>query len=176
MKNTKEKILFISFQTFLNNGFENTTISDLVKNTGVSKGAFYHYFPNKETLYNAVIDTFFLSYFKNIDWSNFENLSFNELETEIKSFYIKFVNEINNLSQSGLANYFIMFFEASKHHPEFIKVTQDFYSKLEIEIDKAIKKENINQDALSIITKYEGVLFWLSIFPKEKIEKIIERI
>ena len=86
MKNTKEKILFISFQTFLNNGFENTTISDLVKNTGVSKGAFYHYFPNKETLYNAVIDTFFLSYFKNIDWSNFENLSFNELETEIKSF------------------------------------------------------------------------------------------
>ncbi len=176
MMNTKEKILFIAFQTFLNNGFEKTTMKDLVIKTGVSKGAFYHYFPNKEALYNAVIDKFFLVYFKNPDWKSFENKSFAEIENKIKEFYIKFVNEINKLSKSGLANYFIMFFEACKHHPEFTKTIQDFYKRLENEINKTLKKENINQKAISIIAKYEGILFWLSIFPKEKIEKLIDEI
>ena len=66
--NTKEKILLISFSIFLNKGYESTTMNDLVNASGLSKGAFYHYFQNKEMLYNAVIDTFFLSYFKNIEW------------------------------------------------------------------------------------------------------------
>lgn len=176
MKNTKEKILFISFETFLNNGFENTTINNLVKNSGVSKGAFYHYFPNKEALYNAVIETFFLSYFKKINWDDYENFSFNELQKVIKSFYVKFVNEIDNLSNGGLASYYIMFFEACKHHPTFLDEIQSFYKKLEIEIKKSLKKENKNKNALSIIAKYEGILFWLAIFPKEKIDKLIAEI
>jgi AcrR family transcriptional regulator len=174
--NTKEKILFIAFQIFLNMGFENTTMNDLVKKSGVSKGAFYHYFPNKEALYNAVIDKFFLVYFKQINWNLFENKTFFELEKIIKSFYMKFVNEINNFSEDGLAAYYIMFFEACKHHPDFIKTIQKFYKQLEKFIDKALKKEGINENAKKIIAKYEGILFWLSIFPKEKIEKIINEI
>ncbi len=174
--NTKEKILFIAFQTFLNMGFENTTMNDLVRKSGVSKGAFYHYFPNKEALYNAVIDKFFLVYFKQIDWNTFKNKTFFELEKIIKSFYIKFVNEINSLSKSGLAGYYIMFFEACKHHPDFIKTIQEFYKQLEKEIDKALKKEEIDHKAINIIAKYEGILFWLSIFPKDKIEKLINEI
>jgi len=171
--NTKEKIQFIAFQTFLNKGFENTTMSNLVKKSGISKGAFYHYFSNKKALYNAVIDYYFLVYFKNINWDDFENKSFIEIEYTIKTFYIKFIKEINSLSKSGLSNYYIMFFEACKHHPDFSETIQEFYRRLEKEIDRALKREKINKKAMNIIAKYEGILFWMSIFPKEKIENLI---
>ncbi|RMH62994.1 MAG: TetR/AcrR family transcriptional regulator, partial [Calditrichaeota bacterium] len=166
---TKEKLLHISFQTFLNNGYENTSMNDLVKASGLSKGAFYHYYPNKQALYAAVINTYFLSYYQNIPWESFEKISFNELEIKIKSFYINFVQSISAISNNGLANYYIMFFEASKYHPEFIGEIQKFYFKLHKILERTIQKENLNINPLSLLSKYEGLLFWLLIFPDRKI-------
>jgi len=173
MKNTKEKILYIAFETFLNHGFQSTTMNDLVKVANLSKGAFYHYYSNKTELYNAVIDRYFLSYFKQVDWEKFDTLSFSETDNYMRYFYIKFVNEINVLSKGGLANYYVMFFEACKYHPSFLSEVQSFYKQLESKVDVAIKKGGLELSAINVIAKYEGVLFWLSIFPKEKIETII---
>ncbi len=174
--NTKEKILQVSFQTFLNKGYENTSMNDLVQATGISKGSFYYYFANKKALYNAVIDRFFLSYYKAIKWEEYENLSFVEIDKKIKSFYINFVNEINKISNNGLASYYIMFFEACKLHPVFINEIQHFYFQLKKVIDKAIETEKLNINSVSLIAKYEGILFWILIFPKEKIEKLIKKL
>jgi len=173
MKNTKDKILFVAFETFLNHGFKNTTMNDLVKAAHLSKGAFYHYYNNKTELYNAVIDRYFLSYFKQIDWERLEKLSFSEIDKNMKNFYLKFVNEINSLSKGGLANYYVMFFEACKYHPDFLNEVQLFYKQLENKIDVSIKREKLEFNAIDIISKYEGVLFWLSIFPKEKLENLL---
>ena len=173
---TKDKILQVSFQTFLNKGYENTSMNDLVKATGISKGAFYYYFSNKKALYNAIIDRYFLAFYKSIKWEEYENLSFREIDKKIKSFYINFVNEINKISNNGLASYYIMFFEACKLHPEFINEIQNFYLQLKEILDNSIKAENLNINSVSIIAKYEGVLFWILIFPKEKIEKLINQL
>jgi len=173
---TKDKILQVSFQTFLNKGYENTSMNDLVKATGISKGAFYYYFSNKKALYNAIIDHFFLSFYKSIKWEEYENLSFADIDKKIKSFYINFVNEITKISNNGLASYYIMFFEACKLHPEFTKEIQHFYFQLKTNIDKAIETERLNVKSVSLIAKYEGILFWILIFPKEKIEKLINEL
>ena len=173
MKNTKDKILYIAFETFLNHGFQTTTMNDLVKAANLSKGAFYHYYSNKTELYNAVIDRYFLSYFKQVEWEKFETLTFSEIDNHMKYFYIKFVNEINSLSKDGLANYYVMFFEACKYHPDFLDEVQSFYKLLESKVEAAIKKEGLTVNALDVIARYEGVLFWLSIFPKEKIESLL---
>lgn len=174
MKNTKEKILFIAFKTFLNQGFKNTTMNDLVKASGLSKGAFYHYYTNKIELYNAVIDTYFLVYFKQVKLEMFDAPSFFEIDSHMRHFYIKFVDEINTLSQGGLGNYYVMFFEACKYHPDFLSEVQSFYKQLESKVDAAIKKEELEINAIDVIAKYEGVLFWLSIFPKEKIDALLD--
>ena len=173
---TKDKILLVSFQAFLNKGYENTSMNNLVTATGISKGAFYYYFSNKKALYNAVIDRYFLAFYRTINWEEYKHLSFKEIDKKIKLFYTWFVNEIYEISTNGLANYYIMFFEACKLHPEFISEIQHFYEQLKKNIDHSAKAENLSVNSVSLIAKYEGILFWILIFPKEKIEKLINEL
>ncbi|MBB4185658.1 AcrR family transcriptional regulator [Sinorhizobium terangae] len=39
---------------FFEHGYENTTVNDVIREVGLSKGAFYHYFASKEALLEAV--------------------------------------------------------------------------------------------------------------------------
>lgn len=59
MKNSKEHILKTSFRLFLQKSFKEVTLNEIVVATGLSKGAFYHYFQSKELLFVEVINTFF---------------------------------------------------------------------------------------------------------------------
>src|SRR5438874_2589753 len=43
---------------FLSRGYERTTINDVIVATGLSKGAFYHYFRSKEALLEAIAQRF----------------------------------------------------------------------------------------------------------------------
>lgn len=56
---TKEKILSTSFKLFVNNGYHNTSMQQLVETSKMSKGAFYHYFKGKNDLYRQVINQYF---------------------------------------------------------------------------------------------------------------------
>ena len=48
--NTKSKIVSSAWNLFYVNGYENTTIDDIVEASGTSKGSFYHYFSGKDEL------------------------------------------------------------------------------------------------------------------------------
>ena len=50
----RSQILNIALQLFSENGFQNTSIQDICKAAGVSVGSVYFYFPNKESIYEAV--------------------------------------------------------------------------------------------------------------------------
>ncbi|MSR91460.1 TetR/AcrR family transcriptional regulator [Inconstantimicrobium porci] len=45
---TKEKYIAMIFKIFLEEGYDNATLSLIIKKLGISKGVFYHYFKNKE--------------------------------------------------------------------------------------------------------------------------------
>ncbi len=49
-KNTKEKIMKAAWDLFRKHGYEETTISEIIKNSGTSRSAFYHHFHGKEEL------------------------------------------------------------------------------------------------------------------------------
>lgn len=51
---TVEKILDVSLKLFSEKGYEKTTMQDIVKALGMSKGAIYHHFKSKEELVDAV--------------------------------------------------------------------------------------------------------------------------
>lgn len=58
---TVEKILEVSKQLFLEKGYEQTTIQDIVDRLGgLTKGAVYHHFKSKEDIINALGDKMFL--------------------------------------------------------------------------------------------------------------------
>jgi AcrR family transcriptional regulator len=41
---------------FLRHGYENVSLNDLIADAGVSKGAFYHWFPSKDALVTALVE------------------------------------------------------------------------------------------------------------------------
>jgi AcrR family transcriptional regulator len=53
---TKQKILDAAIQLFSRKGFRSTSLSDLVQATGLTKGALYHHFKNKDSLFYAVLE------------------------------------------------------------------------------------------------------------------------
>lgn len=59
---TVERILDVSQRLFLEKGYDNTTIQDIVDQLGgLSKGAVYHHFKSKEEIMNAVGDRMFFA-------------------------------------------------------------------------------------------------------------------
>ncbi len=53
----KEEIKRIAAEVFVEKGFDNTTMEDLVRATGLSKGGFYHYYKNTtDIIYDMMLD------------------------------------------------------------------------------------------------------------------------
>lgn len=55
---TRAAILSASTQLFAEKGFIGASISDIAEIVGVSKSSIYHYFPSKEAILHALIDSF----------------------------------------------------------------------------------------------------------------------
>ena len=62
----KSEILDMAGSMFFSNGYEDTSINDLIKKLGIAKGTFYHYFKSKEELLNHVINEVNKEIVKNI--------------------------------------------------------------------------------------------------------------
>ena len=56
IKTTKNKILDAAFNVFVKNGYKDTTMSHIVKESGLSKGAIYHHYSSKKDLFISLID------------------------------------------------------------------------------------------------------------------------
>ena len=175
-RETKMLITEKAFQLFLNNGYKQTSINDLVAATELSKGAIYHYFKSKEQIYEEVIETYILSYYRQVDWDNLKDLNIDELEERIAEFYKYFVPKILSITQKGMSRYFILFFEALEIQPSFKDEIQKFYTQLRKLLSKEIKKsgsKNADYEALLKIAKFEGMLFYTAVFPEQKIPKTL---
>ena len=52
----KQELIKVSFDLFMEKGYENTSIQDIMNVAQVSKGAMYHYFTCKEDILDAVLN------------------------------------------------------------------------------------------------------------------------
>jgi len=57
-RNTKGKIISAAWKLFYDQGFENTSVEEIVFESGTSKGSFYHYFSSKDALMGTLSDMF----------------------------------------------------------------------------------------------------------------------
>ena len=53
-RNTKGRIVESAWELFYEQGYENTTIDDIVEHSETSKGSFYHYFDSKDALLSSL--------------------------------------------------------------------------------------------------------------------------
>jgi len=55
---TKNRILDAALDVFSNKGYHDATVDDIVSQSDTSKGSVYFHFPNKQTLFLALVDKF----------------------------------------------------------------------------------------------------------------------
>lgn len=55
---TKSRIVKAAWNLFYKNGYDNTTVEDIIKLSKTSKGTFYHYFKGKDALLSTLSDLF----------------------------------------------------------------------------------------------------------------------
>ena len=63
-KNTKGKIINAAWDLFYEQGYEYTTVEEIIKKSGTSKGSFYHYFEGKDALLGSLSYLFDEEYLK----------------------------------------------------------------------------------------------------------------
>jgi AcrR family transcriptional regulator len=132
MNDTKEHILKTSLLLFLQKSYRDVTMREIVEKTGLSKGAFYHYFTSKEELFKEITNMFLSM--GAVNYSSFSKVS-------LKAFYNQYVEFIDNslLEMSNMVitsgdksinlNFFLILFEAVSRFPEFLRVELEFHMK-----------------------------------------------
>ena len=57
-RNTREKIIDAAWKLFYRQGYDGTTVEEIIEESGTSRGSFYHYFQGKDDLLSTLADVF----------------------------------------------------------------------------------------------------------------------
>ena len=143
---TKVIILKVALQLFMENGYKGTSYQDLIKKTGLSKGAIYHHFKSKEDILTAVFE---FMYSASNEGTQFEpgllvkdEKSFMKLYIDIKKIQLKGFKEFLGVKKLNF-NKFMFFFEAinensglKKFGGKALKQEIDFLEKCFVSLKK----------------------------------------
>ncbi|MCU0411974.1 MAG: TetR/AcrR family transcriptional regulator [Bacteroidetes bacterium] len=122
MSTSKEHILKTSFSLFLKKSFKEVTMNELVNASGLSKGAFYHYFPSKEHLFIEVVNTFLFEQMI-IDYATLKQESlwdfYHDYADRLKQMLLASREFLNYTDEKENLNFLAMMFDALKVFPGF---------------------------------------------------------
>jgi hypothetical protein len=166
MIDTKEHILKIALNLFLQKNFKEVTMKEIVDKTGLSKGAFYYYFESKEKLFAEVIDHI-VSSLMNFDFDKYSKSTFYE-------FYHARANNSNPLKEIKInnrkedndsiftPNFYILVFDAMNLIPGFKKKMEDNTKKEISEWSQVIKKAKESGEIKSTMTDRQIAMIFVS--------------
>ncbi|MDR3706431.1 MAG: TetR/AcrR family transcriptional regulator [Paludibacteraceae bacterium] len=157
MKETKEIILETAYNMFLSNNYEAVTISNIIKATGMTKGAIYHYYESKEELFKAVIDRFMVK--EDLAFpsesASFEKLILEYIETK-KQHYLYHRQIFQDGGFQGLSpvnlimQHLSLVVSAYRYYPGYMERGGTFFranlEQWEKAIEKAVKKGELRPD------------------------------
>lgn len=116
MKETKDHIVLTALKLFLYKSYKDVTMKDIVTETGLSKGAFYHYFDSKESVFEAVVRLVYEQQMF-LDFADLPNDS-------LKAFYMGYIESVNQINEQFKElgddlNFFGFVLDAAKLVPGF---------------------------------------------------------
>jgi AcrR family transcriptional regulator len=94
-RNTKGRIISAAWELFYENGYENTTIEDIVERSETSKGTFYHHFSGKDALLSTLSYLFDDKYESLQDSIDFDGDSFKTLIDLNRELFFMIENRIS---------------------------------------------------------------------------------
>jgi len=128
----KNELIDIATQLFIKKGFEETSVSDIVKKANVAQGTFYYYFKSKEIILDAIIEKF-LNEMLNFIEKLVENKNKNAIEKFLE--ILQFKMEISASSKK-----FWSYILSNKNTILHLKFEKDLLPKLGRPLSKIIKQ------------------------------------
>lgn len=132
MNASRDHILKTAFILFLQKSFKEVTLKEIVERSGLSKGAFYHYFPSKEQLFHEIVDTFYFTNMK-IDFDSFNKNSFYEFYHDVLKYSVKkfmYLKEfLNDTNDEDDITYFTLVLDAVKLFPGFNEMNKKLHAR-----------------------------------------------
>lgn len=86
---TREVILKAATKVFFENGFEKTSVKMILSEADIVTGSFYHFFPSKEALFEAVVEEFLKDYSLRVSTILVDDTL--EIEQIISGFFDEFI-------------------------------------------------------------------------------------
>ena len=168
MKESKEHIIIVASRLFMQKSYKEVTMSEIVKETGLSKGAFYYYFKSKEELFSEVLTYFFL---------NVTELTYDKYTSEsLHQFYHDVAKGINSLTGFYIEkfkgsievgelsiNYFTLMFDAIKLFPELRKKIIDLLKNENRKWTEVIKMAREKGEIKSVMSDEQLAKIFVSI-------------
>lgn len=151
MENTRDHILNTAFKLFSTRGFKEITMQDLVKASGLSKGAFYHYFKSKKEIYLQAMEKFLTGFLEEIKPEKDTQLPLRDL---LKQLFEKFSFLAENIQKSGEGggglSAYMLFMQAALQQPnlreKFKEFGEGYYHEFSLQLQDAMEKGEIRKD------------------------------
>jgi len=149
---TKSRLLLSGEKLFSQKGYDATSISDICEMAGVSKGAFFHYFPNKEVFFLEILDRWLSDLSVKID----QYL----IDTEnISSGIMKMSELFGDIFKESKEKFFLFleFLRQGIKDEEILKKLRDYFRKYKeyftLLIEKGIKEGNFKDMDPNIVSR-----------------------
>ena len=169
----QSQIMEAAMKVFTKKGFSSARMDDIVKESGLSKGAIYHHYNGKKDIFLALIAHWETQTFPNFYSRNGKERSAADTLRDFAKEIIKVFKK-----RSYVFHAEVEFWSLSNQDDEVRKRSQDLYEKIinlfELVINKGIReKEFIQVDthmiAIYILSVFQGIN-WFCIFNDKKLK------
>jgi AcrR family transcriptional regulator len=173
---TKEErqyqILEAAMEVFVENGYANTRMDDIVIQSGLSKGALYHHYPSKKDLFIALIDHWEVYCFPDFYSRSATDRSASET---LRDFAKAILDVFKEKKYVFLAE--VEFWALSNQDQEINDRSKSLYKKLlnlfELVLQKGVrngefKEMDTKMVSLIILTGFQGIN-WFCVFGEDQV-------
>ena len=172
---TKEKIIKIALKQALEQGYDNTSMSKIAREVGISKPAIYHHFANKEDLFQQALD-YFLAKLAQFTENQFQDCT--TLQEFLQRFFTSFEN-VKNMVKSMIRgsdiktaySFLELNISASKHNENTRKRMANGYQMTRINFKNLVVTAQKNGEIRNDIDPETFAFMMLSIIEGLSLQK-----
>ena len=166
---TRRKILEVSKDLFLEKGFDNTSIQDIIDGLGgLTKGVIYHHFESKDEILQSIISE-----------NNQEILNYNwRGDTALEKIQNSLMDAFSNLEQQRLVySVSIMLRSPRLLGEQYLSLFSDFLPEIRKRVYEGVKDESIKTEYpeeladLIVLTLDVWIGFQISVFSVEELKR-----
>jgi len=174
---SKEKILIVAFNLFIQKGYRDVSLREIVDEVGLTKGAFYHYFTGKEQLFKEVIEHYFLGMSDHI----YEQLPKTDLKTFMTGYLEKLMELIHRISKEAKKkmntislSYVYVAFDALRILPDFDSKIHEVYHREERTWMEVIDHAKASGEIVSSVDSQHLATLFISAIDGIEVHVILE--